>query len=102
MSNKVTNYIIEEFLNNKEEIDRLIERNNELRTLLIKDTDKYGIPDKKNENKIIWERKDYTLIVNHIKGKRFNQSRFHEEQEALFNAYKDDYTEDRLTAKENK
>ena len=102
MSNKTTQNNIEEYLNNKAEIDRLTERNNELRLMLIKDTDKFGTPDTKNENKVVWKREKFTLIVNHIKGEKFNQSRFRDEQTALYNAYKDSYTEDRLTAKENK
>lgn len=100
MSNKTTQNNIEEFLKNKSEIERLKARNEELRALLIRDTDKYGKPDAKNNNKITWERERFTLTVNHISGERFNQARFSKEQTALYNAYKDPYTEDRLTAKE--
>ena len=102
MSNRTTQKEIEEFLNNKTEIERLLARNEELRKQIIKDTDKHGTKDSKNENKITWTTKGFTCIVNHIHGKRFNQKRFSEEQEALYKAYKDDYTEDRLSAKANK
>lgn len=100
MAIKTTQKSIEEYLNNKAEIDRLLSRNDELRTQIIHDTDKNGTQDSKNGNKVVWTLGKYNITVNHIHGEKFNQSRFREEQTALYNAYKDAYTEDRLIAKE--
>lgn len=97
MARKITKKDIERYNELVNEIDELIKEKDALRLMMIDDTIKYGIPTEDNENKIDLQIGKHHVYVTHIKGKRFSQSKFREENKRLYEKYKIAYEEDRVS-----
>ena len=98
MARKTTEKDIIRYLELIGQIGTLTDEKDELREQLIDDCIKYGIPDEEKENTFSIEIGKSKATLTIVIKNRFNTKRFAKEHKQLYNAYREESPENRVTA----